>query len=435
MTSASDHAPPPTDDLTGLAGRGAFLAALDAALDRSAREGGAPPVLFLLDLDRFKSVNDILGHLVGDAVLRAAAQRIRGALRRGDLAGRIGGDEFAVLLAAPAPEGEVSGIARRLVDLVGRPFLVEGQVAQIGLSVGIAAAAPGLEASELMKRADLALYAAKARGRGRFAVFEPAMQRAAEERAALVAGLRAALPLGQFRLAYLPLLDITSGAIVAVEALLRWERPGEGPVSPARFIPLAEELGLMPAIGAWVLRTACADAMSWERPLGVSVNVSPTQLADGRLPELVARVLAETGLPPGRLELEVTESALLEAAGGAPMEQFRALRALGVHLALDDFGTGYSSLSRLKDLPFRRVKLDRSFAGDPAMMRAAVGVGRALGLATTAEGIEEPEQLAAARDEGCAQAQGFLISTPLSPEELHGWLGEAAPDLGRRAVR
>jgi diguanylate cyclase (GGDEF)-like protein len=430
MSSAYEHAPPaPADDLTGLAGRGGFLAALDAALAAFDAERRDPPVLMLLDLDRFKAVNDIMGHPVGDAVLRGAAQRIRGALRRMDLAGRLGGDEFAVLLAPPISDEEAAGIARRLVDLMGRPFLVEGgQLAQIGLSVGVAVAALGLSTIELVKRADLALYAAKARGRGRFAAFEPAMQQAAEERAALSQGLRAALPLGQFRLAYLPLLDIHSSAIEAVEALLRWERPGHGPVGPTRFIPLAEELGLMPAIGAWVLRTACSDAMSWERPLGVNVNVSPTQLADGRLPEIVASVLAETGLPPGRLELEVAEGTLLDAASASPLEQFRALRSLGVHLALDDFGTGYSSLSRLRDLPFRRVKLDRSFAGDPAMMRAAVGVGRALGLSTTAEGIEEPEQLAAARTEGCAQAQGFLISTPLSPEELRGWIANPTPD-------
>ncbi len=314
-------------------------------------------------------------------------------------------------------------VATRLVDVMGRPFVVEGQVAQVGLSVGIATAGPGLSAQELLKRADLALYAAKRRGRNRHALFEPSLQAAAAERHALALDLRAALALGQFALVYQPLLDLKTGRVAGAEALLRWNRPGFGLIAAPAFLPLAEELGLMPAIGAWVLRTACAEAAGWPDGTGVSVNVSPNQFADGNLPALVAAALRESGLAPARLELEVTEHTLMIQGVDGPLRQFEAIRALGVRLAMDDFGSGFSSLSQLRGFPFDRVKLDRAFAGDLPMMRAALGVGQALGLATTAEGIENADQLAAARREGCDTGQGYLIGRPVGAAELRGRLG------------
>ena len=415
MPESTDNAPTAggVDDLTGLLGRSGFIAALNASLV-AAREGKEEaPALLLLDLDRFKQVNDSLGHAAGDAVLRGAASRIRARLRRGDVAGRLGGDVFACLLLPPVDADAAVAVAERLVSLMGRPFLHEGQVAQIGLSVGIAVAEHGLHAEDMLKRADLALYAAKHRGRGRYALFQPALQEAAEARHNLALDLRAALALGQFVLVYQPLVDVASGRLTGAETLLRWERPRLGRVGPAQFLPMAEELGLMPMIGAWVLREACAECATWPGSLGVSVNVAPSQFTDGTLPGLVAAAIRDANLDPRRLELEVTEETLMHRGQTGPIAQFEAIRALGVRIAMDDFGTGYSSLAQLRAFPFDRVKLDRSFADDLPMMRAALSVGRALGLATTAEGIEQAEQLDAARREGCQTVQGYLIGKPL----------------------
>ena len=420
MVSTTDASLPAgaVDELTGLLGRNAFIARLDAALDTFRAGASGPPTLLLLDLDRFKQINDSLGHAAGDVVLRGAASRIRARLRRGDLAARLGGDEFACLLLPPVEPEAATTIADRLVDLMSRPFLHEGQVAQIGLSIGIGVAEPALSAEDMLKRADLALYAAKHRGRGRYATFEPALQEAAQARHTLARDLRAALALDQFVLVYQPLVDVGSGRLTGAETLLRWERPGLGRVGPPHFLSMAEELGLMPMIGAWVLREACAECATWPDALSVSVNVAPSQFADGALPGLVAAALHNSKLQPGRLELEVTEETLMRRGLAGPIAQFKAIRALGVRIAMDDFGTGYSSLAQLRAFPFDRVKLDRSFADDLPMMRVALGVGRALGLSTTAEGIENAEQLDAARREGCQTAQGFLIGKPL---ELDHW--------------
>jgi diguanylate cyclase (GGDEF)-like protein len=410
------------DHLTGLADRGGFMAVLEETL---ALRGSEEPLLLLLDLDRFKAVNDAYGHPVGDALLVSAAGRIRAALRQGDVVGRIGGDEFAVLLRPSATVQETRRIAERLVDLLGRPFLVEGRVAQVGASVGVARATEGVWSSaQLMKRADLALYAAKARGRGRVADFEPALEQAAEEHMALETELRAALPLGQFELHYQPLLDLRSQKVIGFEALLRWRHPKRGMIAPGRILPLAEEINLMPAIGAWVLRQACRDAMTWPEGMRVSVNAAPSQLVGCGLPKIVRAALAESGLPGARLEIEVTEHALIDALARGVPAQFSALAAMGVDVALDDFGSGYASLAQLGNFRFQRMKIDRSFATDARMLDAAVGVGRALGLHTTAEGIEDAAQLDAAISHGCEVGQGFLIGRPMAPAAMREFLAE-----------
>jgi len=404
-----------TDELTGLADRRSFTAALDEAVAAYGAGLAPAPILVLLDLDRFKAVNDAYGHQAGDALLRSAAGRMRAGVRQGDMVGRLGGDEFAILLPPPAGLAEATALGERLIGLLSRPFLVEGSVAQVGASMGIATLqeAQGASSRQLLRHADLALYAAKRAGRGRAAWFQPQMQEAAENRMQLEAELRAALPLGEFALFYQPLLSIAADRVLGFEALLRWQHPRRGMVSPAVFIGAIEEIGLMPAVGAWALRAGCRQAMEWPEPMSLSVNVSPTQLIAGDLPELVSAVLRETGLPAGRLELEVTESALVDAGNSDVVRQFTALRALGVQLALDDFGTGYASLSQLRKLPFSRMKLDRSFANDASMMQAALGIGRALGLGTTVEGIEQVSQLAKVRSAGCDMAQGYLIGRPL----------------------
>ena len=423
------------DQLTGLMDRAGFLRLLEAQVQAALAGQAAPPVL-LIDLDRFKAVNDAYGHPAGDALLRIAARRIRGAVRRGeapggspggssseqpgeaerpvDAVGRLGGDEFAVLLRPPVALDQAMAVGQRLVELLSRQFLVEGNVAQVGASVGVAEMAAGASTGlDLIRQADLALYAAKRQGRGRVALFDPALQKAAETRTGLELELRAALPLGQFELHYQPLLGLAGNRIEGFEALLRWRHPSRGLLGPGEFLQRADEIGLLPGIGAWVLRVACAAAVGWAGHLTIAVNVAPCQLTDPGFAELVGRVLRETGLAPGRLELEVTENALIDAAGGPVTEVLQSLDAMGVRLALDDFGTGYASLSQLRRLPFHRMKIDRSFADDRAMMAAAIGIGHTLGLGTTVEGIEQQSQLDSAQAMGCDVAQGYLISRPL----------------------
>jgi len=409
----------PRDELTDLLPRGAFLAVLEEAL----RRPGPGACLMLLDLDRFKAVNDSLGHPAGDAVLRAAASRIRQAVRSGDVVGRLGGDEFAVLLAAPMDGRAARRLGARLVEQLGRPYPLRGQVAHIGASVGAALAGPvgqGAEAGAeaLMAQADLALYAAKAAGRGCTRVFGPAMRAATDALLALRRDLAEALPRGQFSLFYQPLLNIAQHRIEGFEGLLRWTHPTQGLVPAGRFMPLAGQLGLMPAIGEWALRAGCAEAARWPDQQRLSLNVSPCQFRDGGFPALVGRVLAQTGLAPGRLELGLPETALLLAGETGLVRQMQALRGLGVALALDDFGTGHASLAQLRGLPVQRLKIDPSLAGDAAMLRAVLGLSCVLGFETTAEGVETPAQLALLRQHGCTAAQGQLISRPLPVAQL-----------------
>jgi diguanylate cyclase (GGDEF)-like protein len=424
-----------TDGLTGLLTRDALIAALNSRTGDG--RPGLPFALLALDLDRFKAVNDTLGHPIGDALLRAVGRRIRGCIRAGDLAGRIGGDEFAILLPHLSTEAEANGLAARLVELLARPFLLEGHTAVIGCSVGVAIfPTDAADANGLLRCADLALYQAKAEGRGEQRRFVPALRARADARRRLEADLRAAIGLGQFELHYQPHVDIASRRIAGFEALLRWRHPERGLVSPAEFVPLAEEIGLIVPIGEWVLRTACREAAAWpDARLSVAVNVAAAQLARRDLAQTVHTALRDSGLPAARLELEVTETALLHDTATA-LATCRALRDAGVRVSLDDFGTGCSSLTQIRDFPLDRVKIDRSFvldirrsAGSAAIVRAVAGIGEALGLRTTAEGVETEDQLAALRASGCTDAQGFLFSHPLPAAALGELLARQAEGM------
>ncbi|MFC0407394.1 putative bifunctional diguanylate cyclase/phosphodiesterase [Roseomonas elaeocarpi] len=440
------------DALTGLADRTEFREALERVLGAACIAGDAPAsddpepgypghggpehgaAVLLLDLDRFKAVNDSLGHAAGDALLRNVAGRLRATLRPGDLAARLGGDEFAVLLEPSPGENAVSSIAERLVELLSRPYLVEGGVANIGVSIGIAFAVPGIDPEAVLRRADLALYKSKAEGRCRFHFFEPALQASAEARRLLEFDLRAALALGQFELFYQPQLDLASDRLAGFEALIRWRHPVRGLVPPDSFIPLAEELGLIIRIGEWVVREACAEAARWPDGLCVAVNVAAAQFTSGTLISAVTGALLRSGLPSRRLELEVTETALLHDDGGMTLEQLQALKDLGVQVSLDDFGTGYSSLTQLRSFPFDRVKIDRSFADDPAVVRAVAALGNSLGMRITAEGVETDEQMQRLRDDGCTEAQGYLLSRPVPAGEVATLIERLGLLQGRRKM-
>ena len=418
------------DPLTGLADRRGFRAVLAGRLDSAAMHGFG---LLLLDIDRFRIVNETLGPQVGDQLLATVGARLRRALRGSDLPARLGGDEFAILVGETADPGELDGLARRLMDMLGRPYLIGGQPVTIGLSAGIARAPQdGADADILLGRAAMALHTAKAAGKGRCAAFLPEMQTRSEARRQMEADLRRAFALRQFDLHYQPQVDVTTGRLFGFEALLRWCHPSLGPVSPAEFIPLAEEIGLIAPIGAWVLSAACREAAGWSAPLAVGVNVSALQFEQGDLLEAVREALARSGLPPERLEIEITESALL-GNPEATLGILRQLRAGGVRIAMNDFGTGYSSLTRLQSFPFDRIKIDRSFvsgtrgiAEGRAIVRAIAGLGASLGMRAIAEGVETHEQLDCVRTDGCTEVQGYLFGRPMPAIEVPGAIARFA---------
>ncbi|MCR0981018.1 putative bifunctional diguanylate cyclase/phosphodiesterase [Roseomonas populi] len=414
------------DDLTKLADRREFYIRLRDMLASSGTAGQDAPerriAVLLIDLDRFKTVNDSLGHPAGDTLLRKVAGRLRSALRETDMPARLGADEFGVLLDKPVDERVADGIAARLVELIGRPYMIDGSVVNIGASIGIAFAAPETGPDEAMRHADLALDKAKVDGRGRFVFFEPALHEAAQARRALEFDLRAALALGQFEVFYQPKLHLLKNRLSGFEALIRWRHPVRGLVPPDLFIPLAEEVGLIARIGEWVLRAACEEAARWPGGLGVAVNVAPSQFYTGTLVPTVTAALAASGLPGHRLELEITETALLRD-GAEVLRQLTALKALGVRIALDDFGTGYSSLTQLRSFPFDRVKIDRSFADDAVVVRAVAALGTSLGMGVTAEGVETADQLRRLREDGCTEAQGYHLSRPVPASDVPGIIG------------
>ena len=412
------------DKLTGLCTRAMFqdrMAAALASLDRD----GAGLAMLMIDLDRFKAVNDTLGHPVGDMLLRLVAKRLSSVLRKGDLVARLGGDEFAAMISPSLGVDGLASLAKRAVDMLSRPYLVDGHQVNIGASIGVAVApGDGAEYGQLARSADLALYAAKKAGRGTFNFFEPAMDQRALARRTLEIDLRRALVMREFELHYQPQIDLERNMVEGFEALVRWRHPERGLVSPADFIPLAEAIGLIVPIGEWVLREACVEAAGWQGDVCVAVNVSPMQFEDpGRLVDMVARALAKSGLPGARLEIEITESVLLrnEAAVFAALHR---IRGLGVKIAMDDFGTGYSSLSQLHSFPFDKIKIDRSFVrdgdahGQDAIIRAIVALGVSLGMTTIAEGVETSDQLARIRAEGCTSVQGYLFSKPVPVGEV-----------------
>jgi diguanylate cyclase (GGDEF)-like protein len=412
------------DALTGLANRQALRRALDDALVGAVRRKHRCSI-FLLDLDRFKAVNDTLGHPAGDTLLRLVALRLTDAVGDKGQVGRLGGDEFQVVLPSLSSQAELSELAQAIIDSVSRPYTINGTAVSIGTSVGIVTSDYDDRTSDdLIRDADLALYAAKSAGKGCFRFFAPDMHEAARQRQLLESDLRVALENGELWLAYQPCVDASSEDVIGFEALIRWDHPERGPVSPAEFIPLAEEIGLINEIGEWVLRTACAEAAKWPKHITVAVNLSPIQFKSHALPTIVRMVLNDTGLDPRQLELEITEGVFLNNDDHVH-DMIDGLKAIGVKLALDDFGTGYSSLSYLQRVPFDKIKIDRSFvsgASDPesrneALIRAMVGLASDLKMQTTAEGVETREELALIRSLGCSLVQGFLFGKPMRPEE------------------
>ncbi|GEP05345.1 putative bifunctional diguanylate cyclase/phosphodiesterase [Methylobacterium oxalidis] len=431
------------DPLTELPNRLLLREHLDEALARL-RRAGEGCALLLLDLDRFKPVNDTLGHPVGDALLVKVAERLRSAVRASDTVARIGGDEFVILQTKVENPAETQALARRIVDLIGRTYMVDGHLLTIGASVGVALApADGKDADRLLKNADLALYRAKLDGRGLFRFFEPEMDARMQARRQLELDMRQALARREFQLHYQPQLNLETDQLTGCEALIRWRHPERGMVSPAEFIPLAEEIGLIVPIGEWVMRQACRDAAGWPAPLTVAVNVSPAQFKSDRLVEMIVSALATSGLPAARLEVEITEGVLLQESGRT-LQTLHRLRDLGVRVSMDDFGTGYSSLSYLRSFPFDKIKIDRSFVSDlvskpdgEAIIRAIAGLGKSLGMTTVAEGVETAEQMHRIRAEGCTDVQGYLISRPVPAEDLAALLARhrARPTPSRPGAR
>lgn len=412
------------DSLTGLANREMLRRALDDALLAAVRRKRLCSV-FLLDLDRFKAVNDTLGHPAGDTLLRLVSLRLRDVIGEAGQVGRLGGDEFEVVLPSTSNKDDLSKLAQGIIDSLSRPYTINGTAVSIGASVGIVTSDyDDRTADDLMRDADLALYAAKAAGKGCFRFFEPEMHDAARQRQLMESDLRVALEKNQLRMVYQPCVDASSEAVTGFEALIRWDHPEHGPVSPAEFIPLAEEIGLINEIGEWVMRTSCAEAAKWPPHITVAVNLSPIQFKSHALPTVVRMVLSDTGLPAHRLELEITEGVFLSNDDHVH-DMIGSLKAIGVKLALDDFGTGYSSLSYLQRVPFDKIKIDRSFvtgASDPqgrnaALIRAMVGLASDLKMQTTAEGVETQEELALVRNLGCSLVQGYIFGKPMAAEE------------------
>jgi diguanylate cyclase (GGDEF)-like protein len=411
------------DVLTGLPNRAVFADKLQQALSQVSRTN-APVAVLGLDLDRFKEINDTLGHHAGDVVLQVVAARMRACLREGDTLARLGGDEFAVIQPNVSLLQDAEVLASRLVATVELAIDINGQPANVGLSIGIALSEVGVDSAQLLQNADLALYKAKGSGRGQWCFFTQGMTAHLVERRALDTDLRAAVADHQFFLNYQPQVDLGSGRLVGVEALLRWHRPGHGPISPENFIGPAEETGLIGAIGAWVLQEACRVAARWPASIGIAVNVSPVQFRLPHFHDTVVGALAASGLAPSRLELEITESILMRDTKETLVVLSR-LRALGIRFAMDDFGTGYSSLGYLHKFRFDKLKIDRFFirrlASDPsaaAIVRAILALSKAMDLCAIAEGVETTTQADLLRREGCQEAQGFLFGEPMTPDDV-----------------
>jgi diguanylate cyclase (GGDEF)-like protein/PAS domain S-box-containing protein len=418
------------DALTNLPNRTLFREQLEYALRRITRDDQV--AVLCLDLDNFKNVNDTLGHPIGDELLKEVARRLGECVRSSDTVSRLGGDEFAIVQAGDALRvSEVSSLASRLVTVVSAPYDIQGHLVIIGVSIGISMAPKdGRDPDQLLRNADLALYQAKTDGRGIHRFFEAGMDAHAQARRTLELDLRTALSRGEFELYYQPIYDLKADRIICFEALLRWNHPLRGMTPPADFIPLAEETGLIVPIGDWVLRKACTDAASWSQDVSVAVNLSPVQFKDPNLALTVIAALSASGLLARRLELEITESVLLQDSG-ATLAILHKLRDFGIRISMDDFGTGYSCLSYLRSFPFDKIKIDRSFVhelasrGDSmAIVRAVTGLGTSLGIATTAEGVETNEQLALLRLEGCTEVQGYLFSPPRPAADVEKMLSK-----------
>lgn len=416
------------DSLTDLPNRETFNGLLREAIDEAQRHDHRFAVLFI-DLDRFKVINDSLGHEAGDLLLLEVGSRLRGALRETDVVARLGGDEFVVILDQCGEIDDVQRIATGLLVALAEPMELAGHECHTTASIGIAMyPANGSDVQTLTKNADMAMYLAKEDGKNGYRFFSKEVKTQSIERLSLESALRRALEREQFSLNYQPKVDMETGQITGVEALLRWTHPDLGSISPAQFIPLAEETGLIVPIGRWVVKEACAQAMAWQRrgllPVSMAVNLSPRQFVDEHLLQDVDEALAASGMSPVLLQLEVTESMMMRNVGRA-LKVLDAIQSRGIRLAIDDFGTGYSSMSLMKHFPIDTIKIDRSFvrdlpqdSEDQAIAQAIISMGKALGMTVVAEGVENAEQEAFLRAHGCDEMQGFLISKPVPARQM-----------------
>jgi len=411
------------DALTGLPNRALFLEELDRALALVQR-GGRFALLYL-DLDQFKRVNDTLGHIIGDELLKIVADRLRGCVRDTDLIARLGGDEFAIIQTTLEPSSDPAALAERISKALKAPSDIDRHKVVAGVSIGIAIAPnDAADRDQLVKCADMALYGAKGGGRGTYCFYEPELDARVKARHKLDTDLCDALANGEFELYYQPIVNLQTNQVSGCEALLRWHHPERGMVEPTEFIPVAEENGLIASLGEWVLRQACADAATWPDGVKVAVNLSPTQLMGGKLLPVVINALAASGMSASRLELEITESVLMQNTF-ASLAMLHQLRDIGVRIAMDDFGTGYSSLSYLRSFPFDKIKIDRSFIEGiseendcAAIVEAVIDMAHRLNMTTTAEGIETVEQREKVRELGCTELQGYLFSRPKPLAEI-----------------
>jgi diguanylate cyclase (GGDEF)-like protein len=412
------------DSLTGLGNRLLFKEQLEEAL-KDVSVTPHPLAVMFLDLDGFKAVNDTLGHSVGDLLLKSVATKLRDILPQTDRIARLGGDEFAILQISATQPGSSIALAEKIIEIIGQPCSIDGHDVTVGASVGIAVAHPGeMNTENFLKSADLAMYSAKSDGRGTYRMFDPEMDAIVQARRILERDMRTALAQDDFRLFYQPLVNLQTRRVTAFEALMRWQHPVRGGVPPAEFIPVAEEMGLIVQLGEWALRQACAEAVGWPDGICVSVNLSPLQFAKGNLVSTVVSALASSGLPASRLELEITETVLLEKSDRNILI-LNQLRKLGVRISMDDFGTGYSSIGYLRSFPFDKIKIDQSFVrdlmvdeGSLAIVRAIAGLGVSFGMTTTAEGVETEEQMRCLNLEGCIEVQGYLYSKPVPANEI-----------------
>ncbi len=424
------------DALTDLPNRVLLRERLSEALPHV--ENGQWLAVLYLDLDQFKNVNDTLGHPAGDELLRVVAERLRGCVQDVDTISRVGGDEFCIIQAGIQDAADSERLARRIAEAIRQPYDIHGHMVMIDASIGIAfAPADGTDANELLKNADMALYGAKADGRGVYRFFEPKMDARMKDRRTLELALRKAFENGEFELYYQPVLNLDQDEVRCCEALLRWRHPERGMIPPAEFIPIAEDIGLIVALGEWVIRQACADAVQWPGDVCVAVNLSPTQLVSKGLLPAVLNALAAARLPARRLELEITEAVLMQNSE-VTLRTLHQLRELGIRISMDDFGTGYSSLSYLRSFPFDKIKIDRCFIsglGDSseadAIVQAVAGLADSLSMTTTAEGVETREQLDLVRSLGCTDVQGFFYSPPVPARELAQFL---AKQSGRKVA-
>jgi diguanylate cyclase (GGDEF)-like protein len=421
------------DALTGLANRVLFREVLTREMEQLSSSSSLS-ILFI-DLDGFKSVNDTLGHSVGDQLLKTISTRLRDLLPDEDCIARFGGDEFAILQIGKEQPKAAASLAIEVIQAVNQICEVEGHEVTVGASIGITFCSNKSESiGDLLRNADLAMYRAKSEGRGSFRFFDPEMDRAAQARRQLELDMRRALLQGDFRLDFQPIVNLQAKRIVSMEALLRWTHPVNGPMSPADFVPVAEETGLIVPLGEWVIREACKQAMSWPEDVRVAVNLSPTQFSRGNIVTIVINALASTGLPSSRLELEITESVILEKTE-RNVEILNQLRNLGIRISMDDFGTGYSSLGYLRSFRFDKIKIDQCFVRDMssdqesrAIIAAIAGLGTSFGMVTTAEGVETLEQLRIVASEGCTEVQGKFFSMAVRSDEVNRLIESISPE-------